>query len=114
MWRNDFPPNPKPQMGHSLHNPIARNIIMLKSTLVAAAFAIAFIQPAFAQDAMMKCDDASMMKIQTEMDAMTDAAMKEKKEMAMKEMEMAKDAMKAKKTDDCVMHMEGAMKAMKK
>ena len=87
---------------------------MLKSTLVAAAFAIALIQPAFAQDAMMKCDDASMMKIQTEMDAMTGAAMKKKKEMAMKEMDMAKDAMKAKKTDDCMMHMEGAMKAMKK
>ena len=87
---------------------------MLKSTLVAAAFAIAFIHPAFAEDAMMKCDDASMMKMQTEMDAMTGAAMKKKKEMAMKEMDMAKKAMKAKKTDDCMMHMEGAMKAMKK
>jgi len=40
--------------------------------------------------------------------------MKEKKEMAMKEMDMAKEAMKANKTDDCMMHMEGAMKAMKK
>jgi hypothetical protein len=87
---------------------------MLRSTLVAAAFAIAFIQPAFAEDAMMKCDDASMMKMQTEMDAMTGAAMKKKKDMAMKEMAMAKDAMKAKKTDECMMHMEGAMKAMKK
>ena len=87
---------------------------MLKSTLVATAFAIVFIQPAFAQDTMVKCDDASMMKTQTEMDAMTDPAMKEKKEMAMKEMDMAKEAMKANKTDDCVMHLEGAMKAMKK
>jgi 16S rRNA G966 N2-methylase RsmD len=115
MWRNDFLPNPKSQMGanHSITE-IARNIIMLKSTLVAAAFAIAFIQPAFAEDAMMKCDDASMMKMQTEMDAMTGAAMKKKKEMAMKEMDMAKKAMKEKKTDDCMMHMEGAMKAMKK
>ena len=87
---------------------------MFRSTLVAAAFAIAFIQPAFAQDVMMKCDDASMMKMQTEMDAMTDPAMKEKKEMAMKEMDMAKEAMKANKMDDCKMHMEGAMKEMKK
>ena len=87
---------------------------MLKSALVAAALAVAFIQPAFAQDTMMKCDDASMMKVQTEMDAITDPAMKEKKVMAMKEMAMAKDAMKANKTDDCMMHMQGAMKEMKK
>jgi hypothetical protein len=89
-------------------------MIMQKSILVAAAFVIAFIQPAFAQDTMMKCDDASMMKVQKEMDAMTDASMKDQKEMAMKEMDMAKEAMKANKTDDCTMHMEGAMKAMKK
>lgn len=81
---------------------------------MAAAFAVALIQPAFAQDAMMKCDDAPMMKIQTEMDAMTDPAMKEKKEMAMKEVDMAKEAMKANQTEDCTMHLEGAMKAMKK
>jgi len=87
---------------------------MLKSTLIASAFAILFIQPAFAQDAMMKCDDTSMMKMQSEMDAMSGDAMKAQKEMAMKEMDMAKEAMKANKTDDCVMHMEGAMKAMKK
>ena len=87
---------------------------MQKSILVAAAFAIAFIQPAFAQDTMMKCDDASMMKVQTEMDAMTDTSMKEKKEMAMKEMDMAKEAMKANKADDCMMHMENAAKEMKK
>ena len=90
---------------------------MLRSTFVAAAFAIAFIQPAFAEDAMKPeiiCDDASLMKMQTEMDAMTDPAMKEQKEMAMKEMDMAKDSMKADKTDDCVMHMQDAMKAMNK
>jgi hypothetical protein len=87
---------------------------MPKSTLIASALAILFIQPAFAQDAMMKCDDASMMKVQSEMDAMSGDAMKAQKEMAMKEMDMAKDAMKANKTDDCMMHMESAMKAMKK
>jgi hypothetical protein len=87
---------------------------MLRSNLVTAVFAIAFIQPAFAQDAMVKCDDASIMKMQSEVEAMTEAAMKEKKEMAMKEMDKAKEAMKANQMDDCKMHMESAMKAMKK
>jgi hypothetical protein len=80
----------------------------------AVAFAIAFIDPVLAQDTMMKCDDASMMKIQSEMDAMTDSSMMAQKEMAKKEMDMAKDSMKANKTEDCVMHMDKAMKAMKK
>jgi hypothetical protein len=88
---------------------------MLRSTVLAAAFAAVFIQPVFAEDAMKPmamstCDEASMMKMQAEMDAMTDEAMKTA---AMKEMDMAKDAMKANKTDDCVMHMDEAMKAMK-
>jgi hypothetical protein len=80
----------------------------------AVAFAIAFVDPVLAQDTMMKCDDASMMKIQSEMDAMTDSSMMAQKEMAKKEMDMAKDSMKANKTEDCVMHMDKAMKAMKK
>ena len=90
---------------------------MFKTTLAAAAFAVLTIQPVFAEDAMkaddgmmMKCDDASMMKLQTEMDAVKDESMKM---MAMKEMDMAKEAMKADKMDDCTMHMDGAMKAMK-
>ena len=90
---------------------------MLKSALVASAFALALIQPVFAQEAMkpdMKCDDATMMKMQTDMDAMKDDFMKMQKDEAMKEMDMAKDAMKADKTDDCMMHMDNAMKAMMK
>ncbi|WP_246691239.1 MULTISPECIES: hypothetical protein [unclassified Mesorhizobium] len=86
--------------------------VMLKSILAAAALAAVVAQPAFADDAMMKCDDASMMKLQADMDAMTGDAMK--KDAAMKEMDMAKEAMKANKADDCVMHMDMAMKAMKK
>jgi uncharacterized protein involved in copper resistance len=82
---------------------------MMKITLVAAAFSAIFLQTAFADD-MVKCDDASMMKMQTEMDAMKDDAMKAD---AMKEMDMAKEAMKADKMDDCTMHMDSAMKAMK-
>lgn len=83
---------------------------MLKTTLVAAAFAALFDTAAYADDSMMKCDDASMMKMQTEMDAMKDGAMKTD---AMKEMDMAKKAMDDKKMDDCTMHMDAAMKAMK-
>jgi hypothetical protein len=85
---------------------------MLKSTIAAALLGLAFTAPAYA-DEMMKCDDASMKMMQGEMDKMTDPAMKDKKEMAMKEMEMAMASMKDGKTDDCMMHMEGAMKAVK-
>ena len=90
---------------------------MLRLTLAAlAAATISFAYPALADDAMkadpMKatvCDDASMMKLQTEVDATTDAMMKDH---AMKEMAMAKDAMTAKDDGKCVEHMDGAMKAM--
>lgn len=89
---------------------------MLKCTLAAIVLAAASALSALAQDAMMsaKCDDASMMKMQSDIDAMADPAMKEKKEMASKEMMMAKDAMKANKMDDCKMHMDNAMKSVSK
>ena len=67
--------------------------------------------PAHADD-MMKCDDATMMMMHSEMDKVTDPAMMEKKDMAMKEMAMAKTAMKDGKTDDCTMHMGEAKKTM--
>jgi hypothetical protein len=38
----------------------------------------------------------------------------EQKDMAMKEMQMAKDSMAAGKNDDCMMHMQKAMDEMKK
>jgi hypothetical protein len=89
---------------------------MLKITVAAAVLVSAFALPAFADDMMMaaKCDDASMMKMQSGIDGMTDPMMKDKKEMASKEMMMAKDSMKAKKMDDCKMHMDNAMKSMGK
>ena len=87
---------------------------MLKITAVAIVLASAFTLPAFAADTMMatKCDNASMMKMQTSMDKMTDPMMKDKKAMASSEMMMAKDSMKAKKMADCKMHMDKAMKSM--
>jgi len=95
---------------------------MLNKITLATLLGLAFANPVFAQDAMkadpmkpdamateMKCDDAAMMKVQGEIDAMSDAMMKEK---AGKEMAMASDAMKANDTEKCLMHMDGAMKAM--
>lgn len=86
---------------------------MIRTLTAATLFTLAFAASGFAQD-KMKCDTGSMMKMQTEMDAMADPMMKDQKEMAMKEMEMAKTAMDAGKTDDCVMHMDNAMKEMMK
>jgi hypothetical protein len=86
---------------------------MLKLTMAAAFLASAFAVPVYAAS-MAKCDETSMMKMQGDVDAMTDPAMKSQKEMAMKEMGMAKDSMKAKKMKDCSMHMDNAMKSMHK
>lgn len=98
---------------------------MVKSTLLAGIFALGLIQPVFAEDAMkpdaMKsaapmatCDDASMMKVQEDLDKMTDESMKMQKEEATSAMAMAKDAMKANKADECATHLDSAMKAMHK
>lgn len=62
----------------------------------------------------MKCDDASMAMMKTEMDAMKDPAMKPNMDEAMKNMDMAKTSMKDNKTDDCMTHMGAAMDAMHK
>lgn len=86
---------------------------MLKISLAALALGLTFAAPVYAMDDM-KCDDASMMMMQGEMDKMTDAAMKDQKDMAMKEMEMAKTAMIDKKDDECMMHMKKAEEEMMK
>ena len=84
---------------------------MIKSIISAAILAVSLTVPAYADD-MAKCDDASMMAMHSEMDAMTDPAMKEHKEMAMKEMEMAQASMKDGKMDDCATHIDAAKKEM--
>jgi hypothetical protein len=84
---------------------------MIKLLLSAALFGLFLAAPANAMEAM-KCDDASMMKMQTDMDAMGDPAMKANKDMAMKQMGMAKTAMKDNKMDDCSMHMGMANMSM--
>ena len=75
---------------------------MLKSTLAIGVILTTFaILPARA--ANMMCDEPSMMKMQTGVSAMGDAS---KKEMAMKEMGMAKESMEKKDEKGCMMHME--------
>lgn len=82
---------------------------MLKLCLAATVIAAVIALPALADDMMMKCDDATVMKMDKDVDGMQDMAMKD---MAMKEMTMAKDAMKMGKMDTCMMHMEKAHKHM--
>jgi hypothetical protein len=62
----------------------------------------------------MKCDDASMAAMQSQMDAVTDPAMKANKDAAMKSMEMAKTSMKDNKTEECMTNMGAAMDAIHK
>ena len=79
---------------------------MIKTLASAAAFSglLFAAAPAFADCAAdMKMTDAMMMKS-------TDAA---KKDMAMKEMEMAKDMMAKKDETGCMMHTGEAMKDLK-
>jgi len=82
----------------------------MKAQILAAAIAIAMSSTAaFAMD--MKCDDTSMAMMKTETMAVKDAGMKKK---ASDQMMMAANSMKAGKTDDCMMHMKEAEKAMGK
>ena len=88
---------------------------MLKTAFVAAMLGLAFVaQPAFSMDEKYTCDEASMTKMETDMNAMTPPPTKEQKEMAMKEMAAAKEAMGANKTDDCQIHLDKIMADMKK
>ena len=85
---------------------------MLKSLFAAGLLGLALAAPAYADD-MAKCDDASMMKVNEAIKADTDPMMKDTTDMAMKEMDMAKTAMKDGKMDDCSMHLTKAMDEMK-
>ncbi len=69
---------------------------MLKSTLLATAICFAFIVPASAQS--MKCDEASLTKMRTDVDAMSD---KDKQKMTIANWEKAMAAMKANNMKEC-------------
>jgi hypothetical protein len=73
----------------------------MKALLLASALTgLLFTSQAHAMDPM-KCDDATMSKMSTDLSAMKDPAMKINKDLAMKQMDMAKTSMTAKKMDDC-------------
>lgn len=85
---------------------------MFKPLFAAAVVTAAFSTASLADE--MMCDEASIMKVEEMAKGMTDPAMKEKMEMAMKEVDMAKMSMKENKMDDCKMHIGEAMKATAK
>ena len=73
----------------------------MKTLILASALAgLLFSTQAYAMDPM-KCDDTTMSKMSTDLSAMSDPAVKINKDLAMKQMDMAKTSMQAKKMDDC-------------
>lgn len=85
---------------------------MFKSVLAAGALAVLLASPAFADDMMMKCDEATMMKMQSDLDSMKDMKA-DKMKMAKDEMMMAKEAMDKKDDKACMDHMKKAADEMK-
>src|SRR6187431_375620 len=96
-----------------LVQPSEKETKMRPTLAIAALAAVVLATPAFSEE-MMKCDEASMMKMKTDMDSMSGMMKEDQKQMAMKEMDMAKEAMAANKMDECSMHMEKASKEMMK
>ncbi|MCA1369954.1 hypothetical protein [Ensifer aridi] len=79
---------------------------MLKKMLAAAAISAVCVSTAFAQ-ADIVCDQSGMTKLETDVGQITDSG---KKEMAQKELAMAKEALAANDQEKCKTHMENAMK----
>ncbi|APG91630.1 hypothetical protein [Sinorhizobium americanum] len=79
---------------------------MFKKLLVAAAISAACVSPALAQ-ADLVCDQAGMTKLETDVGQITDSG---RKEMAQKELIMAKEALAANDQEKCKTHMANAMK----
>lgn len=71
---------------------------MIKSALMATAICFAFIAPAYAQQAVIPCDEASLTQMRKDIDAMTD---KERQAKAIESWEAANVAFKANKIDEC-------------
>jgi long-subunit fatty acid transport protein len=80
-----------------LSNPKSQEITMIKSALLATAICFSFIVPASAQQAV-PCDEASLTKMRTEIDAMTDKA---KQAESLQAWEAANTAFKANNIDEC-------------
>ena len=71
---------------------------MLKSVVLASAICFAFVVPATAQSAAFACDETSLTKMRTEIDAMTD---KEKQKASLENWEAANTAFKANDMKTC-------------
>lgn len=80
-------------------------IHMFKILFAAITITAGLAAPAFADD-MMMCDDAHMMKAEESAKTLKG----DKMDMAMKDIDMAKMAMKDGKTDDCMKSLEKVMK----
>jgi long-subunit fatty acid transport protein len=78
-------------------NPKSQEITMLKSALLATVISFAFILPASAQQ-VVPCDEPSLTKMRTEIDAMTDKA---KQAETLTAWEAANTAFKANNLDEC-------------
>ena len=85
---------------------------MLKTFAAAALLALSLAAPAYADDMMATCDDATMKMVSDAMTKDTDPKMKDDVMKAGEEMTMAMEAMKANKMDDCKMHVGMAMDHM--
>jgi hypothetical protein len=81
----------------------------MKAFIFAAAL-VALAAPAFAED-MAKCTDDNMKMTEMKLMEMKEPAQKDAMMMGIKELDMAKMSMKDSKDQDCMMHLDAAMKA---
>lgn len=81
---------------------------MIKSALLATAISFAFVVPAYAQQTV-KCDEASLTQMRTEIDAMTD---QEKKAKSIESWDAANAAFKANNVDECNARLDDTGKTM--
>ncbi|HUQ34760.1 MAG TPA: hypothetical protein VM144_00120 [Aestuariivirga sp.] len=71
---------------------------MIKSALLATAIGLAFVVPAYAQQAVVPCDEPSLTQMRKDIDAMTD---KERQAKAVESWTAAEAAFKANNLDEC-------------
>jgi hypothetical protein len=83
---------------------------MIRTILAVTALTVGLSTPTLVL-AMSTCDEASIMKTEEMAKGMTDPMKKDAMQMAMKEVDSAKMAMKDGKTEACSMHLDNAMKA---
>ena len=83
---------------------------MLKS--LAVGFLLLTLAGASRANDMMSCDSSALEMVQAKLDAANDPALKDRKDLATKELEIAKAALKANEVEDCSMHLANAMSAL--